>query len=605
MMRSTPAAHRHTAAAPAAHRPVVVSLHRAEGVSGINAWGARMARLGPPHARWHMLVVGEGLTRERAAGAAGGAPEWSMATWRRGASAVEQVRAVREAIREAGAEVVAPNDVAHGYIGAGLEHHRGVRCAAVCHACSGVDEDFFARVGRLADAWVAVSRRGRERLGPVMGREGAGVIPCGVCVPARATPVSAGPGPLRLLYAGRLDQHCKRVLDLPVLCAALDALGVDWRLTVAGDGSARAELAAGLARFGERASMLGLAPAAEMAGLYERADCLVLLSAFEGWPVTVIEALAAGRPVAITTGCGGALDVVRDGVEGLVVPTGDISAMARRLAGLDRCSLARMGVAAHAAARAGLDLRTQAGAYDGVVRSLAAGAARGTGGAEVAARWGAILGAFTAIEAPAPMGELLALLLGWLGEIGAPPVAADLGGGVAELLARTHGAGARIGGIRGAAGGRWMGWPVVAGEGPVIVAGADSPWRAAGPVLPLSVPAWPNFSSGCFLRALARLRGAGIGRVALYGAGRHTRRLSAALAVSPEVVGIVDDRAGAGVAERMWGYPVVSPREFTRLGAQAVVVSSDEHQEVMSARAAAWAGGAPVVRLYSAEGYAA
>src|SRR5690242_13801997 len=113
-MRSTPATVRHAAAAPAVHRPVVVSLHRAEAVSGINAWGARMARLGAPHARWHMLVVGEALNRERAAAVAGAAAEWSFATWRRGATAVEQVRAVQAAIRKAGAEVVAPNDVAHG-----------------------------------------------------------------------------------------------------------------------------------------------------------------------------------------------------------------------------------------------------------------------------------------------------------------------------------------------------------------------------------------------------------------------------------------------------------------------------------------------------------
>lgn len=589
---------------------MVVSLHRAEAVSGINAWGARMARLGAPHARWHMLVVGERLTREHAAAIAGAAPSWSLATWRRGAGAVEQVRAVREAIRESGAEVIAPNDVAHGFICAGLDHHRGVRSLAVCHACSGVDEDFFARVGGLADAWAPVSARARARLAPMLARAGRAlppVIPCGTTVSAEAVPPSAGPGPLRLLFVGRLDQHCKRALDLPVLCARLDAMCVDWTLTVAGDGSARADLERGLAAFGGRVSMLGRVPGAEMAGLYTQADMLVLLSAFEGWPVTVIEALASARPVAITTGCGGALEVVRDGVEGVIVAMGDMDTLARRLAAIDREGLGRMGRAAHEAARKHLNLRTQAKEYDRLIAEASAAAAAGASPAAIAAAWGRILAGFSAIDAEAPTGELLSLLLEWLEEQKAGPVAADVGGGVGRLLGAIGPAAAgRIGRVCGVPGARWMGWPVDGGgTEPAIVAGADSAWRAARPILPLAVPEWPNFSSGCFLRAVGRLRAAGVGRVALYGAGRHTRRLAAALAATPEVVGIVDDRAGAGVAERLWGYPVVPPGAFGRLNAQVVIVSSDEHQEAMAQRAGAWAGPVPVVRLYTPDGYGA
>lgn len=608
--RTTPTTHRHPATTPAPHRPVVASLHRAEAVSGINAWGARMTRLGPPHARWHMVVVGENLTRARAAAAAGAAPEWSVATWRRGAGAVEQVQAVRAALREVGAEVVAPNDVAHGFICAGLDHHRGLRSLAVCHACSGFDEDFFARVAGLTDAWVPVSRRALERLGPVLSRPGRAappVIPCGISVGAEAPPMADGPGPLRLLYAGRLDQHCKRVMDLPVLCAHLTALGVDWNLTVAGDGSARGALARGLEPFGGRASMLGLVPGVEMAGLYAGADCLVLLSAFEGWPVTVVEAMAAGRPVAITSGCGGALDLVRDGVEGFVVATGEIAGLARKLAGADRAWLKRMGAAAHAAAKATLNIKSQAAVYDRVIRSLGEGGQDGAGAMGMAARWSAILAAITAIDAPANASNLLSLLLDWLGELNAPPVAADLSGGVGELLARSEGtAAARIGSVCGVPGRAWMGWPVVqGGTCPVIVAGQRSAWSGSRPVLPLRLPAIPNFSSGCLLRMVMRLRAAGVGRIALYGAGRHTRRLGEALAGTPEVVGIVDDRAGEGVSAQLWGFPVVGPREFPRLGAQAVIVSSDEHQEAMAARAAEWAGPTPVVRLYGPGGYEA
>jgi len=47
--------------------------------------------------------------------------------------------------------------------------------------------------------------------------------------------------------------------------------------------------------------------------------------------VSIIEALAAGRPV-VTTDVGGVGDVVRDGVDGYLVDVGDADAMASRLA---------------------------------------------------------------------------------------------------------------------------------------------------------------------------------------------------------------------------------------------------------------------------------
>jgi glycosyltransferase involved in cell wall biosynthesis len=69
----------------------------------------------------------------------------------------------------------------------------------------------------------------------------------------------------------------------------------------------------------------------------------------EGVPRSIIEAAAAGRPI-ITTDVPGCRDLVRDGVEGVVVAPRDIEAAARalvRLAG-DAALRARLGAAAHA-----------------------------------------------------------------------------------------------------------------------------------------------------------------------------------------------------------------------------------------------------------------
>jgi len=60
---------------------------------------------------------------------------------------------------------------------------------------------------------------------------------------------------------------------------------------------------------------------------------LLLPSANEGTPVSVIEALAARRP-AVATRVGGTPDVVRDGVDGFLVDAGDVDSLGERLAEL-------------------------------------------------------------------------------------------------------------------------------------------------------------------------------------------------------------------------------------------------------------------------------
>ena len=69
----------------------------------------------------------------------------------------------------------------------------------------------------------------------------------------------------------------------------------------------------------------------------------------EGVPRSIIEAAAAGRPI-ITTDVPGCRDLVRDGIEGVVVAPRDVEAAAQALVRLaaDPALRARLGTAAHA-----------------------------------------------------------------------------------------------------------------------------------------------------------------------------------------------------------------------------------------------------------------
>ena len=96
----------------------------------------------------------------------------------------------------------------------------------------------------------------------------------------------------------------------------------------------------------------------DMPKLLADADVVVLPSYREGLPKSLIEAAACARPL-IATDAPGCREVVRDGVDGLLVPVRDASALASAIARLldNRAFARRLGDAARAKALAEYDER--------------------------------------------------------------------------------------------------------------------------------------------------------------------------------------------------------------------------------------------------------
>lgn len=90
----------------------------------------------------------------------------------------------------------------------------------------------------------------------------------------------------------------------------------------------------------------GMTQPDQLAELYRSADLLVCPSLFEGGPMVVLEAMASGIPCIVSEA---ACSVVRDGVDGLIVPIGDSASLAEAIGALhgDRPLARRMGAAAH------------------------------------------------------------------------------------------------------------------------------------------------------------------------------------------------------------------------------------------------------------------
>ena len=101
-----------------------------------------------------------------------------------------------------------------------------------------------------------------------------------------------------------------------------------WRLLVAGDGPARAEVGAAMAPLGERVAFLGRCDPAVLKEHYAACDLYVWPAIDEAYGVAFLEAQAAGLAV-VAGRAGGVPAVVADGEAGLLVPEGDAAAFAR------------------------------------------------------------------------------------------------------------------------------------------------------------------------------------------------------------------------------------------------------------------------------------
>jgi glycosyltransferase involved in cell wall biosynthesis len=127
----------------------------------------------------------------------------------------------------------------------------------------------------------------------------------------------------------------KRTDDVLAAFKRLRDDGVEACLCMVGDGPDRERLERRASELGVIRDTLFLGYQEDVAPYYAAFDALVLPSANEGTPVSVIEALAAETPV-VATRVGGVPDVVRDGEEGFLVETGHTDDLAERLGRLAR-----------------------------------------------------------------------------------------------------------------------------------------------------------------------------------------------------------------------------------------------------------------------------
>jgi len=171
------------------------------------------------------------------------------------------------------------------------------------------------------------------------------VIPYGADANAFVPASSPGaPNQLRLLFVGHfgirkgawyLTEALNRLRCLPGL--SLTLVGTQTVPTKA------------LASIADKVRLVPRALREEMAGIYQGADVLVLPSLFEGSSIAIYEALASGLPVVTTPNAG---SIVRDGMEGYIVPVRDVDSLVSSIEFLHRERDARLAMGRRARQRA-------------------------------------------------------------------------------------------------------------------------------------------------------------------------------------------------------------------------------------------------------------
>ncbi len=166
-------------------------------------------------------------------------------------------------------------------------------------------------------------------------------IPNGIETGGQERPVRNGiKGRPRLLYLGRLSKEKDPVILLEAM-VILRYRGIDCELVLAGEGPERKNLEKKINEWGLLEAVKIPGYIKEVVPVLKEADVLINPSRTECMPNTILEAMWAGLPI-VATAVGGVGEMIRDGVEGLLCPPGNPTALADAVARLiEDPSLAR------------------------------------------------------------------------------------------------------------------------------------------------------------------------------------------------------------------------------------------------------------------------
>ena len=178
------------------------------------------------------------------------------------------------------------------------------------------------RIVRRFDKFVVLTHEDAGLWGPL---PNLAVIPNAVLAKPHDTPVDKMN---RVIAVGRLDYQkgFDRLIDAWALIP--EAVRAGWTLDIFGQGEWEEMLKERAARLGVAGDITIHKPVSDIDTEYRKSRFIVMTSHFEGFGMVLVEAMVQGIPaVAFDCPCG-PKDIIRDGINGLLVPEGNTQALA-------------------------------------------------------------------------------------------------------------------------------------------------------------------------------------------------------------------------------------------------------------------------------------
>jgi len=246
---------------------------------------------------------------------------------------------IRDVLKQVGPDLIAAHSSKAGILGRLAGRSLSIPVVLTAHGWSftpGIPErratiyrQIERLVGPLTDKIITVSEFDRQlALEARVAKEGR-VVTVHNGMPDTTSRGKADPGraPVRLVMVARFEPQ----KDHPTLFAALAGLrNLPWELDLIGAGVQMGQMQslAGSLGLGERVRFLG--QRTDVAELVANAQVSLLVTNWEGFPLSILEAMRAGLPV-VASAVGGIGESIRDGETGYLVARGDVDMLRQRI----------------------------------------------------------------------------------------------------------------------------------------------------------------------------------------------------------------------------------------------------------------------------------
>ncbi len=127
--------------------------------------------------------------------------------------------------------------------------------------------------------------------------------------------------------------RCARQKSQTLLLRAMAEVNLPFQLTFVGDGPTRLQLRDEAARLGLARRTEFLGNRLDIAEILAGSDIFALPTNWEGFPLSILEAMRAGLPV-VASEVGGVAEAVADGETGFLTPSGDVAAVRSKITAL-------------------------------------------------------------------------------------------------------------------------------------------------------------------------------------------------------------------------------------------------------------------------------